>query len=1072
MSGTEALMGSRSRVFGRSTAVRPHALPHPLLRRIASHALVTLLIALVVVLPIPRTAPRAHAQSALFDNASFTFADQNESAIEHGAASDSGPSLKVRTSPVGASGGYTRTLPIRVPPGRSGMTPSLALSYSSANARRTSAVGAGWSFGVPSISRSTEDGFPKLERGLSYARYSNDAPFTGPSGRMVPYPSHEGLTTTTSDAALYAPVRESTPVRYEFSAEGDRWIEHLPSGVKRFYGAVDGRRGRVVNELGTHEWLLLKERDPDGNTVEYDYHFVDDPEHGQTRGTFVKAGWKSAQWQPLLKNVRWGANDVSGTPHQFRVETQISPFDGDLDMLNGHVALAGLIDKIAVFGPAPTSGSGEVPYWSYALLREVSKDSGRPLLTTVVESASDMQAPRTTRFTYSSNGDLWAARPGTAACAQATEAAFGPLQPLSPATPDLYRTGRSDLSLSSVRPLERLSQAYIAGGYQFRDMDADGDTDVAYLPAGISAPVAQWRKDQSYLRAGERWLAANTGTVDKIPPNLLITEFADVDGDADPDGVSFPLWSIPPGEVTRVTSLTREQKYHYANEYITLNALVSSAGYVGVGLPALRLSDGGLVRAPVDAPVQIVPLAAPSGCIPTRSGPGVDFLSLPVSGPLPGTDVRAVPGLRFDDIPFDIGWRTIPAPDDPREGKRVYPYFPWFVKWQYPWPWRYATSPPFAWACIGPVAGREDFGGPGHSSTPILIGRNAARGSEGVTLAVIDRWPDGVKKWVEPRLIRLPFDPSRAETHFRTLRDFHAPATDLNADGKADILLLKLRDQSVGDQNRKTSFIPRAYLSDGRNFFLDWKKASMPTLALDLGPVVPLSASDLRSIQVFRGQVLPNLAGVAPGTRVLPSQWTAPLRPSTRSAVTELLSRYSDSDAEDPVRTSGFTASLTKLFEDDLWARHPRPVVALRTLFERWNGALRDHAWDDPEGLVALVPSALVPNVEVDLSDLLVPTDGSMQVDLGEVIETLKLKGAIAEGTTLATGLDDLDAFLSGAFGDAIGAAITAERGGPPQEPYSSFSWSAQEILREGRELDCDGGGLFRECQAHQEKLE
>ncbi len=618
-----------------------------------------------------------------------------------------------------------------------------------------------------------------------------------------------------------------------------------------------------------------------------------------------------------------------------------------------------------------------------------------------------------------------------------------------------------------MRPLERLSQAYIAGGYQFRDMDADGDADVAYLPAGISAPVAQWRKDQSYVRAGDHWVAANSGTVDKIPPNLLITEFADVDGDTDPDGVSFPLWSIPPGEVTRVTSLTREQKYHYSNEYVTLDEVVSSAGYVGVGLPALRLSDGALVRAPVDAPVQIVPLAAPSGCIPTRSGPGVDFLSLPASGPLPGMNVRRVPGLSFDDTTFDIGWRTIPAPDDPREGKRVYPYLPWFVKWQYPWPWRYATSPPFAWACIGPVTGGEDFGSSGHGPLPILIGRNAARGSEGVTLAIIDRWPDGVKKWVEPRLVRLPFDPSRAETHFRTLRDFHAPATDLNADGKVDLVLLKLRDQAVGDQQRKTSFIPRAYLSDGRNFYLDWKKASMPALAIDLGPRVTLSSADLRSIRLFHGQVLPNLAGVAPGTRVLPTQWTAPLRPATRSAVSVLLSRYSDADAADPLRTSAFHGSLTKLFEDDLWARHPRPVVALRTLFERWNGALRDHAWDDPGGLVALVPSDLVPDVQVDLSDLLVPTEGSMRVDLGEVFDTLRRKEIVAEGTTLATGLDGLDAFLKGALGDAIGAAIGEDRGGPPHEPYSSFSWSAREILREGRELDCDGGVLFRKCEAH-----
>ncbi len=949
-------MASSSITSTLATVMRPRRGLH----RLASYALVPLLSALLVVLPIPLAARRANAQSALAGNGSFTFSDQNESAVEHGAASDSGNALKVRTSPVGSSGAYTRQFSIRVPPGRSGMTPSLALSYSSGSAHKTSAVGTGWSFGVSSISRSTENGFPKVERGLRDARYSNAGLFTGPSGTMAALTLNEGLSRAMGDSVLYAPARETTPVRYEFSANEDRWVEHLPSGVKRYYGAVDGRMARVVNELGTHEWLLLKERDPDGNTIEYDYHFVEDVVHGQLRGNFVKDGWKATQWQPILKGVRWGANDVSGTPHQYRVETKVSLFEGDLDMLNGHVVVAGLFDKISVFGPAATGSSEQVPYWHYLLLREVSKDSGRPLLTTVVETADDVQTPRTTRFSYSSNGDLYAARPGTAACTQAGQASFGPPQPLSAAHPDLYRTGQPGLGDSPVLPLERLSRAHIAAAYQFRDMDADGDADETYMPAGISAPVAQWRTDHSYLRAGDTWAPVSSAGVAGISSNLLITEFGDVDGDVDPDAISFPLWSVPPEEVTRVTSLTRERPYHYAHEYITVNDVTSYAGYAGVGLPAVRLTDGSLFRMPANTQAEIVTLSAPSPCVPVREQSPA-FLSLPLPGPVPGLNLPAFDQPGLDGFPLDFDWPGIPAPDDPNEGKGVYPYLPWFVKWNLPWPFRRRAIPPFAYACLGPAPDRADFGGAGHRVVQLLIGFNGARGEHGARPAFIDRWPDGVLKWVEPRLAPFHEDTHRAETYFRTMRDFHAPATDLNADGKSDILLLKLRDSAVGAAHTKTSFIPRAYISDGHNFYLDWQKARMPRLTVDLAPVVALDTNQVRSIQTFRSHVLPSLTRVTPGTRALPSQWTQPLLSSTRSAVSALLARYKEAEVAPSEPTSTLTDSLAKLLEDDLWLRYPRPQVGLRKLFELWNDALWERAGDEPDGLRHWYPSILCP---------------------------------------------------------------------------------------------------------------
>ncbi len=1038
---------------------------HRVLRGLGCHLLVTILSTLVIVLPIPRGSQRAHAQSALIgQNDGFTFSDQSEMNAEQAAASDSGNALKVRTSPIGSSGSYTREIAIRVPPGRSGMTPSLALTYSSASARKTSSLGAGWSFGVPSISRSTEKGFPRVDRGPSLTRYSNSGLFTGPSGRMAPISLNQGLPNATT---FYSPTHQTSPVRYEFLTATDRWVEHLPNGVKRFYGGSDGRIARVVNELGTHEWLLLKERDPDGNTIEYDYHFVEDVVHGQLRGNFVKGRWHAAQWQPILKGVRWGANDVARTAHQFRVETHVTPFDGDIDMLNGHVMLAGLIDKISVFGPPVNGGAGEVAYWYYTMFREESKETGRPLLRTVVESAPDLQTPRTTTFTYSTNGDIYGVKSGTAACDATANASFARHEPLARPHNEMYRTGQAAASNATfLTPLERLSRANMASGYQFRDMDADGDTDVAYLPAGLSAPVAQWLKDRSYVRDGADWVRADQGGGNGIPNNLLITEFGDVDGDVDPDAISFPLYSIPPEAVTNVTRTTREQPYHYTSEFITINTLRSNIGYVGVGLPGIRLSDGALVRAPANAQVQMIPLNAPPACAPTRAGTGGgSFLS---DYSFPGLEEQFPPLQQpwLDERAFDIDWQGKPNPLDPRDGLSIWPWIPWYIMWDKPWPWHTSTRPPISIICVGPATDSNSFGRSGHRPAQILIGRNSARGAGGVRPAMIDRWPDGVVKWVEPFLQPIAPGSNQSEMFFKTQKDFQAPATDLNADGKSDILLLKLRDQFLSNGGTKTSFIPRAYISDGSNFYLDYQPTEL-VFGIDLTPFFTLDTTQIRTLQTFRNQVRPHLAGVLPGTRVLPGAWTAPLRPATRGAVTALLASYSEADVNNPIRTAAMGAALTKLFEDDLWTRVPRPVVQLPKLFERWNNQLWARAWDQPQGLAALVPVSLVPNVEVDLSDIIVPLEGPTVVDLGAVLNAVRRSDFVVGGLAASTDFSALIDFFSTSIADVIGNVFNPGAGGPPSQQYSSFSWSALDILRDGREEDCNDSFVFRKCKAH-----
>src|SRR5687767_2205790 len=85
----------------------------------------------------------------------YLFSDESAQAPAQSLGASNANGLKSRTAPVSNDGSFTWSYPIQLPPGRRGMTPSLALQYSSAGVRRASPVGAGWSFDLPRIERST-----------------------------------------------------------------------------------------------------------------------------------------------------------------------------------------------------------------------------------------------------------------------------------------------------------------------------------------------------------------------------------------------------------------------------------------------------------------------------------------------------------------------------------------------------------------------------------------------------------------------------------------------------------------------------------------------------------------------------------------------------------------------------------------------------------------------------------------------------------------------------------------------------------------------------------------------------
>ncbi|MBL9017452.1 MAG: hypothetical protein JNL83_24905 [Myxococcales bacterium] len=149
-------------------------------------------------------------------------------------------------SVVEQQGTASHSIPIEVPPGRLGMQPNLALSYSSGGSLR-GGIAVGWSLDVPVIERD-----PAFTTTVNYR-----SSLGGGWQRLIPNTSDPG------SGNRYRAEVDSTFQRYR-----------LDPGTYQFI--VSGSDG-VVRTFAQHEplkWRLVSEKDPFGNEVTYSYTFA------------------------------------------------------------------------------------------------------------------------------------------------------------------------------------------------------------------------------------------------------------------------------------------------------------------------------------------------------------------------------------------------------------------------------------------------------------------------------------------------------------------------------------------------------------------------------------------------------------------------------------------------------------------------------------------------------------------------------------------------------------------------------------------------------------------------------
>jgi YD repeat-containing protein len=154
------------------------------------------------------------------------------------------------------NGGLGYNFTFNIPPGRSGMTPSLNLSYSS-QSFDDSGFGYGWALSTPYIQRYNKSGFDNL--------YSTSSPstdfYSSLSGEIVPSGSLNGYIARNDDGSN---------LQYTFASNA--WSVIDKNGTTYQYGPTSASQQTDSGGSGKiFKWMLQKMTDSNGNSVTYSY---------------------------------------------------------------------------------------------------------------------------------------------------------------------------------------------------------------------------------------------------------------------------------------------------------------------------------------------------------------------------------------------------------------------------------------------------------------------------------------------------------------------------------------------------------------------------------------------------------------------------------------------------------------------------------------------------------------------------------------------------------------------------------------------------------------------------------
>jgi hypothetical protein len=198
------------------------------------------------------------------------------------------------------TGALTYSYPIQVPPGRNGMAPQLALSYSS-QAPLYGGIAAGWSLSIPEIREDSSQGrlrthSPETELLQGSAAPADDRFVSSLAGGRPLVPVSE----PTSDAYMvYRAQNDTSFARYERMPPGAtyRWRVYSTDGSIMYFG--DSSLTQGCSNVGDGLAPLTRGVDAFGNEIAYEW------ESGATH-------------ECRIKQVTWGRTRTPGSRSRSR----------------------------------------------------------------------------------------------------------------------------------------------------------------------------------------------------------------------------------------------------------------------------------------------------------------------------------------------------------------------------------------------------------------------------------------------------------------------------------------------------------------------------------------------------------------------------------------------------------------------------------------------------------------------------------------------------------------------------------------------------------------------------------
>jgi RHS repeat-associated protein len=275
------------------------------------------------------------------------------------------------------TGAAASAIPIEVPPGTGGMTPQLALRYSS-QARGDSWVGSGWSLGLPAITRSLRNGIPVYDDGADVFELDGQP--------LVPETTNPAL------PRRYHTLRESF-IRIVHEANGT-WTITRKDGVLLRFGVTTS--ARVSNAAGqVFQWLLEQQEDRHGNAFVASYDRRDP-------GTAYLATIRYT----LHRSSGGALQSLDGNPAKDRRVEFVLESAARGDVAEGY--RTGFLSRIAHRLDFIDVKVGATLVRRYDLRFASSPDTARSLLASVALYGNDAdvaspRAPFVTSFAYHSN---------------------------------------------------------------------------------------------------------------------------------------------------------------------------------------------------------------------------------------------------------------------------------------------------------------------------------------------------------------------------------------------------------------------------------------------------------------------------------------------------------------------------------------------------------------------------------------------------------------------------------------------------------------------------------------------